>query len=68
MRYYILMKELYELTAITGFTIAGLRWFSEQIRFIYVMKNNHLKHINHYLKLICIKLDIPYDEEFIQGK
>jgi hypothetical protein len=62
MTVYTIIKEIYQLFAISAFTIGALRWFTKQIAFNHELKNNHLKHINHYLILICKKLDIPYDE------
>ena len=65
---YSQLKEVYILGAIGSQAFMATRliykWtknIDDMLGFIKTLKSNHLPHIDLYLKLICKKLDIPYD-------
>lgn len=70
---YETLKTIYILGAITAqawFAIKLLlKWthnVTELVAFTRQLKENDLRHIDLYLKMICKKLDIPYDNLIVE--
>jgi hypothetical protein len=57
------LKITAEVITVLGFNYAVFMWIAsmnQTRKDVAEIKNNHLKHITHYLMLICRKLKIDY--------
>jgi hypothetical protein len=61
---WIVIKEGTEVVTLLTFTYAIFMWIAsmnQTRKDVKEIKDNHLKHISHYLILICKKLHIDYE-------
>lgn len=65
-------KPIAEWITLAVFAFGAFKWIDLQNKTrkdVQAIMNNHLPHLNHLLRLICQKLDIPITEpEGLDGR
>lgn len=58
--YLNLSEHIYYALGAAAMVFSFCRWMWKREQFVDKMYSNHLPHVEKYLKMLCMKAEIPY--------